>query len=308
MATGLRLAWAFFELLAVLLRRRPGTIVAQNPPSFPTLPATWIVARLLGARLVLDWHNYGYSMLALRLGSSHLLTKLALCFEVRAGVCADDHFCVSEGMRKDLKDRFRVQAKVLYDRPAHYESFQAPQILPMIVVCPSGWTADEDMNLLLDALGLLEPGCFEFHLTGDGPARAQLGPRIRSLRDSGIAIHADFLPEREYRNLLRRATAGLSLHRSSSSLDLPMKIVDFFGAGLPVCALDYGPTLREQVSTETGFFFGTASELAEIFRRLERDRTPLDRKRCAIRAQWTTTWSEEWRKVAGPVFGVSDEP
>ena len=58
-------------------------------------------------------------------------------------------------------------------------------------------------------------------------------------------------------------TSGLCLHRSSSGLDIPMKVADLFGAGVPVCALDYGASLAERVRHgDNGLLFSTAEQLA----------------------------------------------
>ena len=299
----IRMGLTSIELLAVLLRRAPAVILVQNPPTFPSLLAAWIAASLVRARLVVDWHNYGYSMLALRLGPGHAITRLAARHERWMARRAARHFCVSQAMQADLARQFEIRAEVLYDRPVELLP-QCRDSSRLIVVCPAGWTADEDMPLLLDTLELLTAREIEIHLTGDGPLRPQAEPRLAQLRAAGWNLHTGFLPEKDYRALLARCHFGISLHRSSSGLDLAMKVVDLFAAGVPVCAFDYGPALGEQVRDgETGFLFRTAADLADLLSRLAREPHILAAMRERIRERWSSTWADEWRRVAAPVLG-----
>jgi len=305
---GLRMGRISLALTAALLRRRPEIILVQNPPSFPALAAGWIAALLLRARLLIDWHNYGYTVLGLRLGGGHWFTRFAERYEGWISRRADLHFCVSDGMRADLEQRFGVRAQVLYDRPLdNPDGVETPPSAPLVAVCASGWTEDEDMEMLFDALELVDPRAFELYLTGEGPRRSCLESRIARLRQGGWTIHTGFLSVSDYRALLRRASIGLSLHRSSSGLDLTMKVVDLFGAGVPVCAFDYGATVGEQiVDGQTGFLFRSAAELAETLTRVAGKPEVLVPMRRFIRQQWSGTWADEWRRVAGATFRVDD--
>lgn len=305
---GLRMGWLSVTLTAALLWRRPEVILEQNPPSFPTIAAGWIAALLLRARLFVDWHNYGYTMLGLRLGGGHWFTRFAERYEGWISRRANGHFCVSEAMREDLERRFGVRAQVLYDRPLDPpDGAGPPASVPLVAVCASGWNDDEDMELLFDALERVEPRGVELHLTGDGPRRGGLESRIVALERAGWTIHAGFLSDSDYRALLRRASIGLSLHRSSSGLDLAMKVVDLFAAGVPVCAFDYGATVREQIADgQTGFLFRSAAELAGIMTKVAGNPEILIPMRHSIRQQWNRGWADEWRRVAGAAFQVDD--
>ena len=103
------------------------------------------------------------------------------------------------------------------------------------------------------------------------------------------------------------ADLGLCLHRSSSGLDIPMKVADLFGAGVPVCALDYGATLAERVRHgSNGLLFSTAEQLAnilfELFETFPADDQTFERLRTGARNSARMSWDEGWAREARPVL------
>lgn len=60
-----------------LMWRWTHRIRAQNPPSIPTLAVVQFAAWLRGSKVIIDWHNLGYSILALKLGQRHPVVRIA---------------------------------------------------------------------------------------------------------------------------------------------------------------------------------------------------------------------------------------
>src|SRR5918996_4262623 len=93
----LRLVWM---LLAVV--RKSDVILVQNPPAVPTMLVALVAARLRGARLVVDWHNLAWAMLALGAGARHPVVAAARWYEGVVGRRADAHLCVSTALAGEL--------------------------------------------------------------------------------------------------------------------------------------------------------------------------------------------------------------
>jgi beta-1,4-mannosyltransferase len=148
---------------------------------------------------------------------------------------------------------------------------------PALLVSSTSWTADEDFSLLLTALDAYQAASTASassalpHLlvliTGKGPLRAGF-ERLVHVRESqgrwtNVTARCLFVEARDYPTLLGCADLGVSLHTSSSGRDLPMKIVDMFGCGVPVLAKRFA-CLGELVKEgQNGRSFSSGEELGE---------------------------------------------
>lgn len=322
------------------------TLLVQSPPAIPTLAIAWLVARRCKASLVVDWHNFGFSMLAQRLGGKHPLVRLARAYEWGVGRRADGHLCVSKAMADVLRTELRVaNVVVLYDRPAEHfrplsveHKAQARHMLAVrygylelatpgtaLAVSPTSFTPEEDMSLLFDALVrygdvvrraelLPDPAVFPpllVVLSGKGELREPCEMRARELQAYAVSVAVLWVEAEHYPDLIAAADLGICLHRSTSGVDLPMKVADMLGAGIPVCAFDYGPCLREQIDVGvSGLLFGDAEGLSQALSTLlENFPRPgqLSAMTQAVLARPRLSFADEWRRVALCLFASSTD-
>ena len=368
------------RLLRLLLNdvSRPEYLLVQTPPAVPSLMVALAVSRLRRAPLVIDWHNFGFTVLAARLGQGFWLVRAARRLELSLARRAHGHFCVSTAMQQVLsKDWALPDVRRLYDLPRVHpgrlsaeerrtflsrlsremtvitgepplcrpewraptpfdgrntltdgerendgqEGREASEVAAALMVSATSWSSDEDFGLLLRALPVCDALFVKqarangkdpslrlmIVVTGDGPGRATFETKARSLSLTTIRIATAWLSAEDYPRLLAAADIGLCLHRSTSGLDLPIKLVDMLGAGLPVCALDYGGALGERLRHgENAVLFHGADSLGEAVYELLCDfpgrSAQLGSLRQHVRRSPLPTWREEWRRVAYPLF------
>lgn len=320
------------RLFATLMRMpRPDLILVQNPPAIPALSIAWLAARLRGSRLVIDWHNLSHRIAAVRVGEHHASVKWIARSERRWARRADGHLAVSKSLAGWLSREYRVSPTVVYDRPA--ATFAPPSsasasalwdrlaaehhlgaIRPPVVVCPTSWTPDEDFDLLLESLERAErqlmksspAGNLVVFLTGRGPLRESFEQRVARRNFKAIAVKTVWLEPADYPTLVGMADLGICLHQSSSGLDLPMKLADLRGAGVPVATYDYAPVLGEVMNTgREGVTFRDPGELASLLVGVATRsvaESPLSKSRSWLTQHPPERWDTQWENSARSVL------
>ncbi|KAI5062103.1 hypothetical protein GOP47_0022642 [Adiantum capillus-veneris] len=367
------LVWVLFFRISA-----PDFFIIQNPPSIPTFTVVGWACWLRKSAVIIDWHNFGYTLLGMSLGTRHPLVKMYSWYERKFGKSGHGHICVTKAMQQELAQNWGIQATVLYDRaPGHFHptsikerhelflrlglhhikghsglvesavsddhvnstlftssspysesdiqrsdpiKVMLKRNRPALIISSTSWTADEDFNKLLEAAVLY-----------DRRVNALLGEDYLIGIDSEAIIANDPFPsihiivtgkgplKEEYEKKMQKlrlnvgsADLGVCLHTSSSGLDLPMKVVDMFGCGLPVCAVSYSCINELVRDGENGLLFETSSQLANQFLELFKG-FPLNCKllselqRGAVASGSSSRWGDEWAQKVLPLVRKLDE-
>lgn len=331
-AIAVQLAWA------LLIRAgRPDLVLLQTPPMFPALPIVLAIASLRGGGVILDWHNTTAAMLQLRLRSLQRTNRLAgwlsrrvQSAELAFGRGIRHHLCVSEALRVQLQAS-SIEAAVLPDLPTapfrpldrtardgfvarHRGVFDRGGASASIVLSPSAWTIDDDFDLLIEALRIWDAALVArgekalralFVLTGVGERRLEVEGVLAATPFVCIALRTAWFEPDDYPLALATADLGLSLHRSANGADVPIKLAELLGCGVPLCALD-SAGVRERIEDGVnGVLFSTAAGLAAALDALLGtfpDAPALGRLRAAVGAHPPEPWESCWNRLARPLF------
>lgn len=318
----MRLSRQYLVLCWLLCWKIPSSdqLLAQNPPALPTLPIAHLASRLKRMHWVIDWHNFSDSILAMKLGPDHVFVRMMRKLEHVYAKRADQHLCVSHAMQTHLEETLHLQkVTCFFDHlpeenlpPANGDIALPPPLDTLsaddaVIVSSSSWTQDEDFSLLLDALKKYDRASPARHLhvvlTGKGVGRAAFEEELNSLKFESVSVITVWLNQASYFALLQRADLGICVHTSSSGLDLPMKIADMLGVGLPVCAYEYSETIKEQIQPDNGALFQNGEELGELLLQFfDTDPAALTRRKNFCATQRPPNWQSHWEGRVLPLI------
>jgi beta-1,4-mannosyltransferase len=133
--------------------------------------------------------------------------------------------------------------------------------------------------------------------------------KIKEFEWKRVKIVTPWLENEEYPLILAASDLGVCLHFSTSGLDLPMKVVDMFGCGLPVCAMNFKCITELVRDGENGFIFDNEDELTEQITNWFY-KFPNNSEVASLQLEFSKNlkefqllrWKENWEQKALPLF------
>uniref|UniRef100_T1JBS0 Uncharacterized protein n=1 Tax=Strigamia maritima TaxID=126957 RepID=T1JBS0_STRMM len=356
MAYGLKVMWQACALLfALTVIQKPKLILVQNPPAVPAMAILCLYSAVRSCQIVVDWHNYGHSILSLGLGNDHFVVRIYKWCEMYFGKKGDSHLCVSKALQEDLQINHNIKAIHFPDRaPLHFKPIDLRskhELLvklsreyrcfsgetecssafteentdgnislkpnrPILLISSTSWTEDEDISLFFSALEMYDNSIKEQReklpsvicvITGKGPLKEHYAKTVSVMKFQHVKVCLPWLSAEDYPTLLASADLGVSLHTSSSGLDLPMKVVDMFGCGLPVLALNFNCIGELVDHGVNGYVFNNKEELNQQLQGLFKSfpKCPdLDHFRHSLKEFQNDRWESKWDEQVKPVFAT----
>ena len=188
-----------------------------------------------------------------------------------------------------------------------------------LLISATSWTADENLDLFLDALTQYDslaqvdqgpdglPPVLAV-ITGRGSLRGAFEERVARTPLARVEIRTAWLEAEAYPQALAAADLGMCFHTSASGVDLPTKIADMFGVGSScVRVRDYGPCLGELVRPGVnGVLFRSADDcrahLTRLLRGFPRPNAGLAALSRGVRETAPLTWEAAWMVEARSVL------
>jgi glycosyltransferase involved in cell wall biosynthesis len=294
--------------IAALMRRRRYSIVhVHNPPDF--LVITALVPRMLGARVILDIHDFAAELFAMRFaerrGTSHA-ERVLQRVEGLATRFADAVVTVHDPYRRALEARGVPTGKITVVLNSLDE-----RVLPAEPVSGNGQgfrvvyhgtiTPHYGIELLVEAAAQVaadEPD-LRVEIYGDGDALEQVRARASELMvGDRVYTSGQFLPHPEVLQRVRGAQAGVicNLPIELNAGALPTKLFEYALLRVPIVSADL-PTIREHFSPDEVLFYepGNADALADALRQVAADPEAAEARAEAARRRYD---EYRWEKSA----------
>ncbi len=230
--------------------RRPVDVVYAILPPLPLGVSAWAIAKLSGARLVVNVQDI-YPDIAVAL--NYLKNPAAVTFfrgmERWIYRHADRIVVISEGFRQNLLAKDVPSGKI----DVVFNWADPAQITPgprdnafrketgadgqLLVVYSGGLTHNSDLASVLDAAGQLRGSPIQFAIVGDGVQKECLINRARAARLDNVRFYP-FQPIERYGEVLAAADVTLvALNSAATFASMPSKIYKQLAAARPVIAI-----------------------------------------------------------------------